>query len=257
MKCAQFRIAIYRIAVLVKIKIDGGSRPTTTSSNSKGVFDVRLECHRSLCSQGDYNCIFYPLCALNTWDVWRLYQRKNEAQVSLLSKQMLSLMVAEDSAHYVMYTFFLLNQRPVFLYLFPVCLYAILHIVTFTQGMAQFLPPSIQRVLTSANMKIGESQQGIKRAIACAEVLIMVVVILNAFSGAMFIFAPLVHYQFLKLRYMSKRNPYVKVIFSDLRLGAEGLARHPSCPAIISAVISKAISIISSLAPTEMVRREP
>lgn len=187
----------------------------------------------------------------------RLYQRKNESQVKLLSKQMLSLMVVEDSAHYVMYSFFFLKQRPLSIYLFPVCLYAIMHLVTFTQGLVQFLPPTIQRVLISTNTKIAESQQGIKRAIACAEVLIMVVVILNALSGMMFIFAPLVHYHFLKLRYMSKRNPYVKVVFSDLRLGAEGLARHPSCPAILSTVISKVITIVSSLAPSEMIRRDP
>lgn len=186
----------------------------------------------------------------------RLHQRQKQANINLFSRAMLTLLSTEDSGHYMLYTFFYYNQLPLTIYLLPVFLYAVLFSVTYTQGLAPFLPSSIQSTLNQLNAKIASAQREIKRFIAYAEVFIMLFVIWNVITGSMFILAPLMHYQFLRLRYSSKRNPYVRIVFSDLRMTLQHLTAHPRCPTAVATLVNKAIELISRLAPHERMQRE-
>lgn len=58
-----------------------------------------------------------------------------------------------------------------------------------------------------------------------------------------------VYYRFLTLRYASRRNPYTRNTFGELRYVVESYAQSPSCPAAIKNMVSKLVAFISRLAP--------
>ncbi len=64
--------------------------------------------------------------------------------------------------------------------------------------------------MSRLNDLIAQKQQDLRRYIAYAEVFMVFVVISNVLSGQMFFLAPLFHYNFLKWRYQSLRNPSVR-----------------------------------------------
>lgn len=60
---------------------------------------------------------------------------------------------------------------------------------------------------------------------------------------------PFVYYHFLVLRYSSRRNPYTRNMFYELRLATEAAANNPSVPAILKKVLHSSVAFISRLAP--------
>jgi len=68
-------------------------------------------------------------------------------------------------------------------------------------------------------------------------------------SGRVNLASPFIYYQFLVLRYSSRRNPYTKTMFYELKVSAEMFASKPSCPQIVSNLIHKSIATLSRLAP--------
>lgn len=60
---------------------------------------------------------------------------------------------------------------------------------------------------------------------------------------------PFVYYHFLVLRYSSRRNPYTRNMFYEMRLATEAAANNPSVPAIARNALRTSISLISRLAP--------
>lgn len=195
------------------------------------------------------------LSAFFTFSI-RFFQRYKQANIHPFSKEMLNLLASEDSGHYMLYTFFYYNQHPLTIYLIPPFLYALMFSVNYSNGLLPFLPAGLRRVWGQLNDKIAGGQLEIRRFIAYTEIFLMAVVIWNAFIGYMFILAPFMHYQILKLRYQSLRNNSVALVFSDLRVACDTLARHPRCPPFISTIITKMVSFVSALAPQRPMRRE-
>lgn len=60
---------------------------------------------------------------------------------------------------------------------------------------------------------------------------------------------PFVYYHFLVLRYSSRRNPYTRNMFYEMRLATEAAANNPSVPAIARKALHTSISFLSRLAP--------
>ena len=58
---------------------------------------------------------------------------------------------------------------------------------------------------------------------------------------------PIVYYHFLVMRYSSRRNPYTRNAFSELRMSTESLANRS--PAIVQKVLRTGISFVNRLAP--------
>ena len=58
-----------------------------------------------------------------------------------------------------------------------------------------------------------------------------------------------VYYRFVSLRYASRRNPYSRNTFTELRVVAETYAQKPQCPEAVRNIVFKAIAGISRLAP--------
>lgn len=186
----------------------------------------------------------------------RLYRRKADNQVVLFSREMYILLTTEDSGHYMLYSFFFYNQVPVSIYLLPPLLYAIVFTHSYTEGLKQFLPSSIERLLTKLNLRIRDGQRDVFRFIAYTEIFIFLVVVWSVIWGSMFILAPLLYYYFLKSRYLSRRNPYVRTCFSELRFAAEQLSASPRCPSFLSSLTTTLISYVRRLAPVEQIPRQ-
>lgn len=58
-----------------------------------------------------------------------------------------------------------------------------------------------------------------------------------------------VYYRFLTLRYASRRNPYSRNTFAELRMVAETYAQKPACPEGVRNIVFKVIAGITRLAP--------
>ncbi|CAI8021480.1 Transmembrane protein 33 [Geodia barretti] len=214
-----------------------------------------------ICSLGIYGHFMYTaylngmMSAVLTFTL-RLYQRKKEQQVSLLSKEMYVMLATEDSAHYMLYTFFFYNQFPTSIYLLPPLLYAIIFTHKYTDGMKRYLPPTLQSLLQRLNERLRNGQRDVFRFIAYTEIFIFLVVLWNVIIGHMFFLAPLLYYFFLKSRYLSKRNHYIKICFSELRFAADQLSASPRCPSFISSLIAGLVSFISQLAPIQQIPQQ-
>lgn len=68
-------------------------------------------------------------------------------------------------------------------------------------------------------------------------------------SGRAGLMTPFVYYHFLALRYASRRNPYNRNMFHELRLATEVLANNPRVPAFGKKILHSGISIVTRLAP--------
>lgn len=202
-----------------------------------------------------YNCYKRALISSAATSALRLHQRLPRFQ---FSREYFGLLFAEDSCHYLLYSIMFVNSYPVTIILIPVALFALLHTVSFTKklldilGSGGMLNMSLVRSAQSAIQKVQTHQQGILRFIACTEIMLMPAVVLMTLSGQVGIVIPFVYYRFLGLRYASRRNPYTRLLFAELRRSAEQLAGHPRFPAFLRSLVFRITAFIANLAPPVM-----
>ncbi|CAI8021482.1 Transmembrane protein 33 [Geodia barretti] len=126
----------------------------------------------------------------------------------------------------------------------------------FPSPLPKYLPPTLQSLLQRLNERLRNGQRDVFRFIAYTEIFIFLVVLWNVIIGHMFFLAPLLYYFFLKSRYLSKRNHYIKICFSELRFAADQLSASPRCPSFISSLIAGLVSFISQLAPIQQIPQQ-
>nr|CAX70171.1 Transmembrane protein 33 [Schistosoma japonicum] len=158
---------------------------------------------------------------------------------------------------------------PVTVSLVPIFLFALLHVASFTNGLlnnngatrdgsdvltptsnSSFLHQTLQKLVNS----VKAHDQNILRIIALNEIMLMVVCIFMALSGPRIFVLPFIYYPFLKMRYNSKRNPYTRNAFMEVRIALQNVAYHSKCPAFISRVIYGLINIVSRLGTNNYAR---
>lgn len=176
----------------------------------------------------------------------RLHQRLPNFQ---FSRAFLSTMFAEDSCHYLLYSIIFLNSYPITMVLVPVFLFALLHACNYTTSLLDVLGPNSVMFVRNLIRKIQAHQTNILRFIACGEIFLMPALVFMTFGGRCTIFHPFVYYKFLTLRYASRRNPYCRTLFYELRLTVEYVCNKPQCPQFVRNLSTKAIAFISRLAP--------
>ncbi|KAL4230159.1 Transmembrane protein 33 [Mactra antiquata] len=176
----------------------------------------------------------------------RLHQRLPNFQ---FSRVFMSVLFAEDSCHYLMYSIIFLNSYPITMVLVPVFLFALLHACTYTKNLLNFIGPESFMFIRNLIAKLQAQQTNILRFIACSEIFLMPALIFMTFSGKCTIFHPFVYYRFLTLRYASRRNPYCRTLFYELRMTVEYVCNKPQCPAFVRNISLQAIAFISRLAP--------
>ncbi|CAB1325603.1 unnamed protein product [Coregonus sp. 'balchen'] len=147
----------------------------------------------------------------------RLHQRLPHFQ---LSRAFLAQALQEDSCHYLLYSLIL--------------------------AMGPNSLPFVRNFLN----KLTANQQNILKFIACNEIFLMPATVFMLFSGQGSLLQPFIYYRFLTLRYTSRRNPYCRTLFSELRILLEHFIMKPACPAFFRKMCLNSIAFMSRLAPT-------
>lgn len=196
----------------------------------------------------------------------RLHQRMKTLNSCPLMT-VLGNIVSEDPFHYLLYSIMFTLVTPVTVSLVPVFLFAVLHVTSFTQTLLNISAPrnyaatgdgpntrvtaaqpsALRNLLQKLTMKVKANNQLILRVIALNEIMLMVICIFMAVAGPRIIILPLIYYPFLKMRYNSRRNPYTRNAFYELRMVLQNVACNSRCPALISRLIYGLINLVSRL----------
>uniref|UniRef100_A0A3P9KNY4 Transmembrane protein 33 n=1 Tax=Oryzias latipes TaxID=8090 RepID=A0A3P9KNY4_ORYLA len=165
----------------------------------------------------------------------RLHQRLPRFQ---LSRAFLAQALQEDSCHYLLYSLILVNSYP------------ITSILSSFHPFCYSLGPGSLMFVRNLLEKLSTNQQNILKFIACNEIFLMPATVFMLFSGQGSLLLPFIYYRFLSLRYTSRRNPYCRTLFTELRILLEHFVMKPACPAFFRRMCLNSIAFISRLAPT-------
>ncbi|KER30199.1 hypothetical protein T265_03352 [Opisthorchis viverrini] len=183
--------------------------------------------------------VWYRRALLVSAAAWalRLHQRLKSGNDSGVSRPLRETLLTEDAFHYLAYSI-------LFAFLTPVSGDGPNVSVSSSQ------PSFFRRILQSAVTKVNTNNEPILRWIALNEIMLMFVCIFMAVSGPRAIVLPFLYYPFLKMRYSSRRNPYCRIAFSELRVSLQALAYHPKCPGFLSRLINGLIQLVCRLSPS-------
>ena len=176
----------------------------------------------------------------------RLHQRMPQFQ---LSAEFMNQLLSEDSCHYLLYSIIFLMSQPLTLVLLPLVLFAILHVASSALTLLTKVGHRQSPLGNSLSFFIEQYQRTILIAVALSEVILMPIIILAIFAGVTSIVTPFLYYRFLALRYASRRNPYTRQTFQQLRMATQQMINLPGCPTIIRRGMLSAIDIVCRLAP--------
>lgn len=176
----------------------------------------------------------------------RLHQRMPNFQ---FNREYFGRLFLEDSAHYLFYSLIFVSNAAVTMVLIPVFLFALLHAQSYTTQLLNQIGPDSIMILRNLLGKLATNQVSILRFIACNEIFLMPAIILMMFTGHGSLLLPFVYYRFLTLRYGSRRNPYCKQLFYELRVTTEQLVARPQCPEFVRNMSFKVIGFVNRLAP--------
>ncbi|XP_064482240.1 transmembrane protein 33-like [Ornithodoros turicata] len=199
-----------------------------------------------LFSANPWTCYQRALISNAATSALRLHQRMPSIQ---LTRLFLGQLLTEDSCHYLFYSLIFLFAQPMTLVLLPVFLFALLHSASFSLVLLDKFGGN-SRSMGSWLVSLLESQsRNILRLVAFTEIFAMPLTIFSALTGRCSLVTPFVYYRFLSLRYASRRNPYSRTVFRELRLVAEHYATRPACPGFVRQSLLRAINLLSQLAP--------
>lgn len=176
----------------------------------------------------------------------RLHQRLGRVQ---FSRQFLSELVLEDSCHYLFYSLIFIYVAPITLVILPVLLFAILHAASYSLTLLDTLGQNSWwgcRLLISL---VEFQSLNILRMVALTEIVLMPYTVVCALVGKAGLLTPFIYYNFLSQRYTSRRNPYTRNMFHELRLVFEKYANKPNMPQIIKTIIMAVINFTCKLSP--------
>ncbi|XP_072945340.1 Krueppel homolog 2 [Epargyreus clarus] len=178
----------------------------------------------------------------------RLHQRIPPREIAV-SREFLTRFFLEDSAHYLFYSLIFMNVAPNLLILTPIFLFALLHAASYSLTILDTLGQNslwVARLLISL---VEFQSRNILRAAALAEIVLFPLVALMAFVGYCGLLTPFVYYYFVTWRYASRRNPYTRNTFRELRALAERTAARPGMPPAFRAAIGAAVTLVCRMAP--------
>lgn len=180
----------------------------------------------------------------------RLHQRLPGIQFNMEFARQL---VLEDSFHYLIYSVLFLVGGGATMALMPIFVFSVMHAATYTRkvlnvsGSTNFLIQKMSELISKIENR--DTQQQMLFFIATTEILVFVASLLLIFTGQASFLVPFFYYRFLQLRYSSRRNPYSRMVFNQLRTTIEQLAVHPKCPSFASKLLRAAVSITLRFAP--------
>ncbi|XP_038056409.1 transmembrane protein 33-like [Patiria miniata] len=176
----------------------------------------------------------------------RLQQRLPTFQ---FNRVYLSLLLLEDSCHNLFFSLIFVNSHPITLALAPPFLFALLHASNFIKKLLNIIGPNSVYLVRKMVDNLITRQSQILRFIALDEIILMPFLIFMVFTGRVSFLVPFMYFRFLTFRYASRRNPYCKQIFHELRIVTENYCSKPNTPAFLRNFLTKCIGMISRFAP--------
>lgn len=203
-----------------------------------------------------FSAYYKALMANAATSALRLHQRLPRVE---LSREFAATLFLEDSAHYLLFSLMFLFCEPVTVALGPISLFAVLHLASYSLTLLDCLGTSrdnnsnwmVRMLISLAELQ----SRSILRMVAFSEVFLMPLTVILVFTGRVSLVTPFMYYRFLGLRYSSRRNPYTRSIFYELRMSLEQTSQSPSVPQFARNLIYKGIAIVSSLAPPTMAQQ--
>jgi len=171
-----------------------------------------------------------------------------------LTRQFLSLLLIEDSCHYLFFSIIFLYVSPVFLILFPVFLFAVLHSSSYSLKLLDILGQNSWWGARFMISLVEFQTTNILRLCAFSEIFIMPLCIILVFMGRAGLMTPFIYYHFLSMRYLSRRNPFTRMMFTELRMAVEVMARNS--PQVIGKILYGGIGLVTRLAPQQPVPQQ-
>uniref|UniRef100_A0A914DLB6 Transmembrane protein 33 n=1 Tax=Acrobeloides nanus TaxID=290746 RepID=A0A914DLB6_9BILA len=192
---------------------------------------------------------FKAFAAAAATNAFRLHQRVRGSTNPTFSREFLQEVMLEDSAHYLLYSLIFPTSTPVSMALIPITLYAIWQSLAFVIKVASLLNYSNNNIIQKLNQFKTAQTENVLGLIACSEIFLFPIFFAMIFMGKANIFFPFLYYRFLAMRYISRRNPYTRLTFANMKMSLYQVAASPSCPAIIQTVIYKSVALIERLSP--------
>ncbi|KMY88462.1 Krueppel homolog 2 [Drosophila simulans] len=174
----------------------------------------------------------------------RLHQR---LPTFAFSREFLARLFAEDSCHYMMYSLIFFNIRPSLLVLIPVLLYSVLHASSYSLKLLDLIGQNSWWGARFIISIVEFQAANILKATAFCEIFIMPYAIVLAFMSHAGLMTPVIYYHYLVMRYSSRRNPYPRNAFAELRITFEALAARS--PPALAKIIRGGIGFVNRLAP--------
>ncbi|XP_016946134.1 Krueppel homolog 2 [Drosophila biarmipes] len=174
----------------------------------------------------------------------RLHQR---IPAFSFSREFLARLFGEDSCHYMMYSLIFFNIRPSLLVLIPVLLYSVLHASSYSLKLLDLIGQNSWWGARFTISIVEFQAANILKATAFCEVFIMPYAIVLTFISHAGLMTPIIYYHYLVMRYSSRRNPYPRTAFAELRIIFEALAARS--PPAVGKIIRGGIGFVNRLAP--------
>ncbi|CAH1104847.1 unnamed protein product [Psylliodes chrysocephalus] len=193
-----------------------------------------------------YNYYYKVLLANAAISALRLHQRLGPVQ---FNRQFLAQLLTEDSCHYLFYSLMFLYVAPVSLVLVPILLFCILHSASYSLTLLDTLGQNSwwgARLLISL---VEFQSLNILKGVAFTEIFLMPYTVFLIILGRASLLTPFIYYQFLSQRYASRRNPYTRSMFRELRVLFERTASKPSLPSFVKQFLMFIVNFTTKLAP--------
>jgi len=177
--------------------------------------------------------------------------RLNQRLTSItFSRAFVMQVMSEDSFHYLLYSLTFLPCDTITLVTAPVMLFAVLHFASFTLTLCDVSGGRNSALAPRFLISLVEyHQRNILRIAALVEVILLPITVLNLFMGRVSLVTPFMVYQFVSLRYASRRNPYTRTMCHEMRVAAESAAARPQVPQAVRNAVHWMVARISSMAP--------
>ncbi|KAK7789832.1 hypothetical protein R5R35_007363 [Gryllus longicercus] len=193
-----------------------------------------------------YSAYYKALMSNAATSALRLHQRIPRVT---LSREFLALLLAEDSCHYLFFSLIFLYVSPVTMVLLPGFLFAVLHSASYSLTLLDTLGQNSWWAARLFISMVEFQSRNILRLVAFTEIFLMPMSVVLVFLGRCGLLTPFIYYQFLGLRYTSRRNPYTRNMFYELRLLLERTANKPGLPSFLRTVLMSIVTFTSGLAP--------
>uniref|UniRef100_A0A1A9X288 Uncharacterized protein n=1 Tax=Glossina brevipalpis TaxID=37001 RepID=A0A1A9X288_9MUSC len=164
-----------------------------------------------------------------------------------LSREFLARLFVEDSCHYLMFSLIFFNVQPTVLIVVPIVLFAVLQVSSYSLKLLDVIGQNSWCGVRFMISVVEIQAANILKVIAFSEIFIMPLAVILTFTGRAGLMTPIVYYHFLVMRYSSRRNPYTRNAFAELRMTTEALANRS--PPMVGKVLRSGVSFVSRLAP--------